>query len=284
MKTFQNLFLLFLLCLTSCQAKTEAGKETKHDTKQQNTTWNKENKELFCQLPDSITGIVAWAKYFIGTPYESATLEKGSDSSVLINLGAFDCTTYVENVLAISALNSFTEQDFVKVLEKIRYRNGKPEGYASRLHYFREWILDNEKKGFIKNITKDLGGISVKKRLDFMTKHRKAYPALQDDAVFAQLLQIEQKLSKEEPYLLPLDKVANCENQIQDGDIIAFATNIDGLDFVHVGFAIHKGETKRLHLLHASGKSGEVVISEQPLAEYATGRSSVSGIVVLRVL
>ncbi len=282
MKPLQNLFLLFLLlCLTSCQAKTEVGKGTKRNVKQQNTTWNRENKELFGQLPDSITDVLAWAKYFIGTPYESATLERGDDSRVLVNLGAFDCTTYVENVLAINALNSLTEQDFAKVLERIRYRNGKPEGYASRLHYFSEWILDNEKKGFVKNVTKDLGGISVKKRLDFMTKHKKAYPALRDDAVFAQLLQTEQKLSKEESYLLPLDKIADCENRIQDGDIIAFATNIDGLDFVHVGFAIH--QEGRLHLLHASSRAKRVTISTQPLADYATGRSSVSGIVVLRV-
>ncbi len=281
MKTFQNLFLPFLLlCLTSCQAKTEERRETKRNVKQLNVTWNKENKKLFRQLPNSITDVLAWAKYFIGTPYEAATLEKGNDSVALINFEAFDCTTYVENIVVLTHLDSLSEENFTKVLETIRYRDGEPKGYASRLNYFSEWILDNEKKGFVKDITKDLGGIPVKKKLNFMTTHRAAYSALKDGTVYAKILATEQQLSEKERYLIPKYKIIDCENQIKDGDIIALATNISGLDFVHVGFAIH--QEGRLHLLHASSKAKQVVISDKTLADYVKNRKSVSGIVVLR--
>jgi hypothetical protein len=68
---------------------------------------------------------------------------------------------------------------------------------------------------------------------------------------------------------------------IKDGDIIAFTTDIDGLDVSHTGFAIF--QNNRLHLLHASTRTNMVEISPVPLDEYLAPLRRVTGILVARV-
>ncbi|NNK19492.1 MAG: DUF1460 domain-containing protein, partial [Maribacter sp.] len=83
--------------------------------------------------------IVAVGKTFLGTPYVAKTLEIGEIETLVVNLQGLDCTTYVENVLAFSLLLREGKSDFdafTNNLETIRYKNGKLDGYASRLHYF----------------------------------------------------------------------------------------------------------------------------------------------------
>ena len=72
-------------------------------------------------------------------------------------------------------------EDFARTLEYIRYKDGKLDGYASRLHYFTEWIANNESKGLLRNITKDIGGTEITKDINFMSTHRELYPFLSDD-------------------------------------------------------------------------------------------------------
>tara|TARA_Y100001968_G_C19302234_1_gene689721 strand:+ start:142 stop:999 length:858 start_codon:yes stop_codon:yes gene_type:complete len=221
---------------------------------------------------------------FLGTPYVEKTLEVGDTETLVVNFSGLDCTTFVENVLAFTALlknqqNNF--QDFTKELETIRYRNGEMNGYPSRLHYFTEWIRNNEKKGLVKDITKDLGGIELEKPINFMGTHRDLYPFLTSDANYQAMQQVESELAKETLCYLPQDQIADKEHLIQSGDIIALATSIKGLDVTHTGIAIHQ-PNGRLHLLHASSKNGEVEISELPLADYLKNIKSNIGIIVAR--
>src|SRR5690606_201421 len=105
--------------------------------------------------------IITVGKTFIGIPYVAKTLEIGETESLVINLQAMDCTTCVENVLAFSLMVEHQKKDFntyTATLETIRYKDGNLDGYASRLHYFSEWIADNEKKGFLKDMTSEIGG------------------------------------------------------------------------------------------------------------------------------
>ena len=74
--------------------------------------------------------------------------------------------------------------------------------------------------------------------------------------------------------------ISSSKTKIQDGDIIALATSIKGLDVTHTGFAI-RANADRVHLLHASS-SGEVEVSEKPLADYLLGIKSNLGIIVAR--
>ena len=221
---------------------------------------------------------------FLGTPYVEKTLEVGDTETLVVNFSGLDCTTFVENVLAFTALLKKQQNDFqyfASELETIRYRNGEMKGYPSRLHYFTEWIRNNEKKGLVKDITKDLGGIELEKPINFMGTHRDLYPFLASDANFQAMQQVEYELAKEILCYIPQDQIADKEHLIQSGDIIALATSIKGLDVTHTGIAIHQPDG-RLHLLHASSKNGEVEISELPLADYLKNIKSNIGIIVAR--
>jgi hypothetical protein len=82
--------------------------------------------------------------------------------------------------------------------------------------------------------------------------------------------------------VLPGEKVAGAEGQIQTGDIIALATSVEGLDVTHTGLAFRKDDG-RIHLLHASTR-GAVEISKLPLPEYLQGVKGNTGIIVVRPL
>ncbi|RIV52454.1 DUF1460 domain-containing protein [Flagellimonas taeanensis] len=236
------------------------------------------------QAPSLGDTIMVVGKSFLGIPYVEKTLEVGDTETLVVNFSGLDCTTFVENVMAFSLMLRDRETDFdafVKNLETIRYRNGELNGYPSRLHYFTEWIRNNEKKGLVKDITAEIGGVTLEKPIDFMGTHRDLYPFLASDENFQAMQQVETELAKEKLCYLPQDQIASKEHLIHSGDIIALATSIKGLDVTHTGIAIHQPDG-RLHLLHASSKKGEVEISELPLADYLKNIKSNIGIIVAR--
>jgi len=222
-------------------------------------------------------------KTFLDIPYVAKTLEIGETESLVVNLHGLDCTTFVENVLAFGLIFKADSTDFysfTKHLEKIRYRDGKLDGYGSRLHYFSDWIANNQKKGLVKNITADVGGKPLKKAINFMGTHRNLYPFLKNDKNFRKILQTEAELAKRELYVLAQDQIKTNEHLLKTGDILAFATSINGLDVTHTGFAIkHNG---RIHLLHASTGSNMVEISKLPLTDYIKKIKKNTGIMVAR--
>jgi len=228
--------------------------------------------------------MVTIGKTFLGTPYVAKTLELGTKESLVINLQGLDCTTFVENVLAFTLLlknekSSF--KDFTKTLETIRYKNGKLDGYASRLHYFSEWIANNESKGLLKDITKAIGGKEITKSINFMSTHRDLYPFLNDDSNFEKIKASENYLNEQAICILPQDDIETNEHLIQSGDIIALTTSIKGLDITHTGIATREKDG-RIHLLHAS-TVGEVVVSKLPLVDYLRKVESNTGIMVARI-
>ncbi|AYN66194.1 DUF1460 domain-containing protein [Euzebyella marina] len=223
-------------------------------------------------------------KTFLKTPYVAKTLEIGDTETLVVNLQGLDCTTYVENVLAFGTLlkqGKSNFDDFTETLETIRYKDGELTGYASRLHYFSEWIANNEKKGIIKDITSEIGGTEIKKDINFMSTHRGLYPFLSDDTNFEKIKASENYLNNQSICMLPQDQIEANEHLIKSGDIIALTTSINGLDITHTGFATREKDG-RIHLLHASTGSMEVKVSKKPLAEYLKGIKKNTGIMVAR--
>ena len=236
-------------------------------------------------IPTQHTGtlLVDVGKSFIGTPYVAGTLEVSEIESLVINLSGLDCTTFVENVLAFGILLKNGTSDFdryTEVLKRIRYRDGRLSGYASRLHYFSEWITNNEKKGLVKNITPLMGGVRLEKARNFMTAHRELYPHLESAENYEKMVQIEKALLQQPLYYLPRKSVASYEKDLQHGDIIALATGIKGLDVTHTGIASREADG-RIYLLHASSK-GQVELSPIPLTDYLAGIKNNTGILVAR--
>ena len=103
-----------------------------------------------------------------------------------------------------------------------------------------------------------------------------------DKVNYNNILQVEAELAEEKLCVLPQDKIEAIEGKLENGDIIALATSIKGLDVTHTGLAIRQ-PSGRIHLLHAS-ISGEVKITEEPLVDYLKKVKSNTGIIVARPL
>ena len=167
-------------------------------------------------------------------------------------------------------------------LTRIRYRGGALDGYASRLHYFSEWIADNEASGLVDAISRDLGGVADPSPIDFMSTHPDAYRQLADPDVLAEITRMESRLGLVERYYIPTKAIDLAAAGIRDGDIIAATSTVAGLDIAHTGIALWRDGT--LRLMHAPLAGSHVQISEESLAERITRIGGQDGIMVARPL
>ena len=222
------------------------------------------------------------AKKFIGKPYVAGTLE-GPQELLSINTSGLDCTTLVETAVALAMTvesRRTSWRDYVYTLESIRYRGGEMNGYASRLHYISDWIVDNNHRGNMTEVTDRIGRADHQiKTLDYMSQNRNLYPALKDSATFAKLKNAEIGLRS---HRFPYIKTMNIKGaELREGDIVAITTSTKGLDVTHMGVVTLKNGTP--HLIHASSKAGKVVEDELPLHEYVRRNRNATGIRVIRI-
>ncbi len=223
------------------------------------------------------------ALFFMEKPYMSHTLEGGHKEQLTANLQAFDCTTFVETVIALTltaAADAPSFNTFLDELQALRYRDGVIAGYASRLHYATDWLFENEQRDLLHNISASLGGVRQEKPLRFMSAHRDAYIRLkEDDAMLTRIIDMEDRISRRGGfYYLPKELIGVREKDIPHMSVVLFTTDIAGLDVTHMGFSFKRGE--ELTFLHASSAAMKVVADEQTISEYAREQGSCTGIVV----
>ena len=222
---------------------------------------------------------------FLNTEYKAFTLEQVGKEQLVIHLTGLDCTTFLENTLTISRCikkQKTSFEDYQNELTSIRYRDGKLNGYPSRLHYFSDWIYNNSKKGIVKDVTKEIGGKPIKFNVFFMSKNPDTYKKLTESPEFIPLIAKQEKeINKRKYYYIPKEKVSTIEDKIQNGDLIAITTNLPGLDVGHVGIAVKESDG-RIHFLHAPLSGSKVQISEKPLPEYLAAIKKHTGIIVMR--
>ncbi len=266
------------------EGQTAAAPEASADEKIFATTIERARQERLDTLPmgEIVAQVGTW---FVGTPYVPHTLEAPGPEQLVVNLREFDCVTYVESMLALARVirsggNSF--DDFTNELRKIRYRQGRLDSYPSRLHYFSDWIYDNDATGIVRDYTRQLGGVVDPEPLNFMTQHRESYRQLADSANFHALLAQEAELNKRQRYVIPENRIAAAASGIKNGDVIAATTNVAGLDVAHTGLAIWQDGT--LRLMHAPLVGDSVMISGETLAERIIRIERQDGIMVARPL
>lgn len=227
--------------------------------------------------------MAAIGRSFIGSPYEAHTLEVNAEEQLVTRLDAFDCVSFVENVFAITLCikkNTVSFDDYCAALRTIRYRNGVIAGYPSRLHYFTDWVRDNEKKMLLHDVTRSLGGIRIHGTFNFMSTHPESYKQLEDAAVRKAIEVAEKDLSLVKRYLIPRESVAAILPKINNGDIIALGARTRGIDFSHTGLAVLENDT--IKFLHAPLSAGSVQVSTGSLAAYLDDHHSTTGILVAR--
>ena len=282
MKKIITLFILGVLCSSVCFAQTKDSVFVeKMLTEMRGQQQKKSGAELFLQI----------ARRFIGFPYVGHTLDRTDDERlVVINLYEIDCTTYLENVLALTLCVKAGETDFAsfkKHLQDIRYRNGQL-AYENRLHYYQWWVTDNARMGFVEEIDHPNPPFTAvqKLKINYMSSNPQLYDMLRHHPErVAALKTIEDATNGTAVRYIPKASVKNTpllRATIHDGDILALVTNKKNLDTTHLGIAVWKKDG--LHLLNASSIHKKVVEEPMLLYDYLARRQYLIGIRVARVL
>ena len=230
--------------------------------------------------------VIKVGKLLLGTPYVASTLETGGSEKMVINLRGLDCTTFAENCLALARTihkNNPKFNDFVEELKFIRYRDGILKDYPSRLHYFSDWIYNNDQKKVVKSISKEIADIAIESKVNFMSNNPQDYPILKTHPDFVKEIAIQENIiTKRKTWYIPKNRLSEFEHSLKDGDIIGITTKMPGMDISHVIIAIRVDG--RVHLLNASSKQMKVVISNETLEKYLNNYKLITGIMVARPL
>jgi hypothetical protein len=112
-------------------------------------------------------------------PYKLGPLGEGKngefDKDPLYSFKQADCTTFVEQVVAL-ALEPDLKKALSGTLQRIRYKDGGKDGrgrfaYSARNHFPEtDWIPNNAKAGFIKDITEQVAGARTKYAVKTISK------------------------------------------------------------------------------------------------------------------
>lgn len=242
-------------------------------------------------LPPAACLPVFFAEKFLGRPYVAHTLEINDEERLVVNTRELDCTTLVENVVALTcALKKGGGQfrDYIYYLNRIRYRKGRNTGYVSRLHYFTEWIGDNTEKGVVREKQAPNPPFAAVQtiRLGYMSTHPKNYKVLRNNPGFVNMIAKTEKAYSGRKYrYIPKASVTNnvaLRKTVKDGDIIAITCKKKGLDIAHLGIAVWKKDG--LHLLNASQIHKKVVLESMTLGKYLSRHPSHTGIRIIEII
>ncbi|MEA3211534.1 MAG: hypothetical protein QOE70_4591 [Chthoniobacter sp.] len=248
--------------------------------------------DKFKELPlgDRVATI---GKALTGTPYKGFTLEIDDRiEAPSVNFTGLDCWTFFETSLAFARMldeprEQWTPQTLLKYLELDRYRGGECTGsYLSRLHYLEDWLCDNDRRGLVKDLTRELGGVRAPHAAREMTVAWRSYRYMRNNPdLRAGIRDMEARISRMPMYYIPKKNVPAIESKLRSGDIIGVCDYDGGLiGTAHVGLAYRTNDGV-LHFLHASSPRnyGKVVLDQQ-LSGYLNKFRSHAGIIVARPL
>ena len=238
------------------------------------------------------TGTVGRA--MVGMRYKSYTLEIDNYiEAPSVNFNGMDCWTFFEIALGFARMLNepqaqWTPGTLLQQIELDRYRGGQCTGeYLSRLHYLEDWLADNDRRGLVEDLTRDLGGVRANHAAKEMTYGWRHYRYLKaNPSLLAPLGRMEARVSERPLYQIPKSRVARIESELRSGDIIGIVSrDRPGLySTSHVGLAYRTNDGV-LHFMHASSPQnyGKVVIDAR-LSGYLARYRSDSGILVARPL
>lgn len=233
----------------------------------------------------------AVGRALVGTPYKSYTLEIDDRiEAASANLHGLDCWTFFEVSLAFARMldeprDRWTPQTFLKYIELDRYRGGVCNGsYLSRLHYLEDWLNDNDRRGLLQDLTRNLGGVRAAHAAVEMTRGWKGYRYMRNNPDLRRgIAQMEARVGREPLFYIPKSKVPSVESQLRNGDIIGICSK-DGklIGTSHVGLA-YRGADGVLRFMHASSprNHGKVVVDDR-LSGYLNNFRTHAGILVAR--
>ena len=223
-------------------------------------------------------------------PYVAHTLEPNDQERLIINLRELDCTTFVESAMALTLCvrsGRTTFDDYCRILQKIRYWQGRAPQYIRRLHYFTSWIEDNTTMDLVKELQSPNPPFTAVQTVQahYMTQHVDKYRMLTVNPQDVPMIrEMEKRIEGKKYRYIPKQQLYNNQllrKTIHDGDIIVIITNIKGLDTQHIGIAAW--HTDGLHLLNASSIHHRVIEEPMTLRQYLYKHPTMPGIRIVRV-
>ncbi len=234
--------------------------------------------------------MVEIGKTFLGTDYVGHVLESAGDEQLVVNMRALDCVSFYENCLVLARcvkLKKYTFEEYKRQLTFVRYRGGLINGYPSRLHYTTDYWFDNEKKGVLKVVTRDIPDDKniqqIPKPINFMSTHRSSYKQLANDAFYEEIKKQEDAINSRDLPFIPKGNVHMFADKIETGSLIGITTNMKGMDIKHTGMAIRM-ENGDLHFIHAPLAGAKVQITPTTLHDYLAKFKDDTGIIVAKAL
>ena len=238
-------------------------------------------------LSDPNALIEFYARELLGTPYVAHTLE-GDEELLTINIHELDCLTFIESLYALTRTTltgRYSWRDYAANIENVRYRGGEMGDYSSRIHYISEWIIDNNVRGNLVEITPELPHADyMVKSIDYMTHHTDSYRQLKNDSAMVEKIRRYELRNHRFPYLKKSwlnDKAVKAA--LRSGDFVTLVTRVEGLDVSHNGIIIvdEKGDP---YLLDASMSGGKVMLQSVPLFKYLEKSKTNIGVRVFRMI
>ena len=240
------------------------------------------------QMPmPTLMGTVA--REFIDTPYVAYTLELDDHKEIpSCNLEGLDCVTFFENTLDIARmlkLGGSTPDDLMTQIELTRYRGGRLTDYTSRLHYTTDWIYDNEKKGVVKDLSKELPGAEpFTQQVGYMSAHPDSYRMLKANPdLVPKIHAMEETVNARQKWYLPLDKIGAAEHLFRTGDIVGVCTTHSGIDIAHTGIC-YRDDAEMLHFMDASSLDMKVTLEPRDFSRDFRWSRANTGVVIARPL
>ena len=228
--------------------------------------------KLAVEKSNSFKSPILIGQYFIGAPYLANRLSKSNPEKVYFSFTDFDCVTYVENVLALYNSKGNHIQ-FSENLIKIRYNDSI--SYENRNHYLTSGLEKLVKLNILTPINNPFNSKSVFKSIDYLSEH-----VNNKHIDRSKLIKTENSISSRPIYYFDSMNDSDTKNLIQNGDVIAFLSSRNDLDFKHVGFVYIKNNKK--YILHASQEKKVVCISDVTIDQYLSKNKNINGFQIYR--
>src|ERR1700745_1673930 len=228
MRTWKLLVPLFLVCSVALAYESRLPFSTVFKGQDQfNRLVAKAKAENWKTLPiGERTAAVGQA--LVGTRYKHFTLEIDNRiESPSVNLNGIDGGTFFEIALGFARMlnepeSNWTPERMLYYIEQDRYRGGQCTGESlSRLHYLEDWLYDNDRRGLVDDLTRELGGHSVPHSAREMSVGWRHYRYLAANrSLLGPLARMEANVSSRPLYEIPTRQVANNEPKLRSGDVI----------------------------------------------------------------
>lgn len=207
--------------------------------------------------------LVQSSQQFLGVPYQFSPLGegKGVDSDPLFRNDSVDCLTFIEQSMAL-ALSPKASQA-LPVLNRIRYRSEVL--YEDRNHLMEaEWIPNNLAKGFIRDVTRIVGGSEAVETFKQITAETWTSPSSQ-----ALHLPVQRQPIGNYPLeIIPIEKFLDLSGKIVSGTLLFVVRKERPLKvtrITHGGILVRK--QLKLFIRHAAkSRYGRVV--DEPIESF----------------